>query len=364
MKPEALLPWLCLKSAPEIGFKTSLRLIESFGDPSTFVGKPEAEIYTSGSISQKASEHLKAFVLPKNTGQIIKTSQAYGIEFVPITDPMYPTALKQTFSPPLVLYYRGELSRCSAAPILAVVGTRKPSAYGRESTRKLLTPLCERGISIISGLAMGIDTIAHQCALEKNSGTIAVLAHGLDEVYPPLNRELAKRIVQNGLLLSEYEPCTKVEKWNFPARNRIISALSNAVFIIEGALTSGAMLTAKFALEQSREILALPGNINSFNAGGPNYLIKCGARVITCPEDLLQVFDLEPEKGGQMDIFPDLSDNEQKVLELVRGAAGEISFDEIMLKSKLGFGELSIALLNLELKSVIAKAGGNSFILC
>ncbi|MDD2332502.1 MAG: DNA-processing protein DprA, partial [Candidatus Cloacimonetes bacterium] len=258
--------------------------------------------------------------------------------------------------------YRGDLLASLSKPILAVVGTRKSSSYGREMTRKLLQPLVKRGICIVSGLAIGIDTIAHQCALEQGSSTLAVLAGGVDEIYPAMNKELARRITAQGALISEYEPCTKLERWNFPARNRIVSALSQSVFVVEGTIDSGALLTAKFALEQNREILALPGNINNPNAQGPNYLIKCGARVITCPEDLLQAFDLEPETAEQMELFPELSDNEKLIYESLKQAGRELGFDELMLQCKFSFGQLSIALLNLELKNLIAKASGNSYL--
>lgn len=354
--------WLCLKTAPEIGFKTALRIVDTYGDPQTFVGKADHDIYLDKSIGKKALDYLASATLPKAYPQICKLCEHYGIEYLLYSDEDYPPSLKEIFSPPLILYYRGNLSKVMDNIRLAVVGTRKPSPYGRELCKKLILPLTERGVCIVSGLAMGIDAIAHASALQGGSQTLAVLAGGIEDVYPPINRELAKKIVQNGALLSEYEPGSRMERWNFPARNRLISALSMAVFIVEGALSSGALLTAKFAIEQNRDILALPGNINISNAQGPNYLIKSGAAMITCSEDIMRILGMEENDNEQIEIFPDLSDNEKIIYELMKNEQRTLSFDELMLLSHNSFGQLSIALLNLELKSLIAKSGGNAYL--
>jgi len=361
---EKLLPWLCLKTAPEVGIKTALRILELYGTPQNFVGKAEHPLYEDQFLSDKTKAHLQEAKEPKCLSQIQKLCTHYEIGFTSILDEDYPEALSNIYSPPLLIYYRGDISAVNSGKILAVVGTRKPSAYGREMTKKLLTPLCERKVKIISGLAMGIDTIAHQTAVASGAPTIAVLAGGVEEIYPAMNRELAQKIINNGVILSEYEPGSKMERWNFPARNRIVSALSEAVFIVEGSMSSGAMLTGKFALEQNREVLALPGNINITNAQGPNYLIKTGATVVTCTEDLLRCMGIEAEEHiEQMDIFDHLSENEQRIYAVFRAEQRNLSFDELMIITSESFGQLSVALLNLELKGVIAKAGGNSYIM-
>ncbi|MDD4310181.1 MAG: DNA-processing protein DprA, partial [Candidatus Cloacimonetes bacterium] len=239
---------------------------------------------------------------------------------------------------------------------------RKPSAYGIEMCRKILSPLCDKGCTIISGLAMGIDTAAHQTALSANSHTIAVLASGVESIYPPMNQPMAEKIIKKGALLSEYEPGTKMERWNFPARNRIISALAQGVFIVECPLNSGALLTAKFATEQSREIFALPGNINNRNAQGPNSLIRDGAMLISCPEDLVQHLGFSREVREQMELIPELNNEEQVIYDLMGKQQKDVSFDEFLLHTGFSFGKLSIVLLNLELKGIIAKSSGNSFI--
>lgn len=354
--------WLCLKSAPEINLKGILELLKTYPDPTLFVGKEEHELYQSKLLKPATAEYLAQKQLPAAIYQAVDTCRTRQIDFLCYTDADYPSGLKGISMPPLVLYYKGDLFSALRNPCLAVVGTRKPSTYGNEMCKKSIYPVCEQGCTIISGLAMGIDTIAHNCALHAKTKTIAVLAHGLDSIYPPANQGLAEKITQNGALVSEYEPGTKVERWNFPARNRIISALSQAVFVVEAPPDSGALLTAKFAVEQARPIFALPGNINHINAQGPNQLIKTGARIITSAEDVSELMGFSRDIPQQLELVPQLNEDEQRIYDILSGDSREISFDEFMLLTGFSFGKLSVLLLNLELKSVIAKSSGNSYI--
>lgn len=360
---DTLKAWVCLKSAPEIRGKELIRLLQTWGDPLEYVGNRSHDLYQDDSFKPAGLEYLANFQLPENYPQISKLAETYEIKVLGYTDPAYPIGLKEIYSPPAVLYYRGDLPTALDAKCLSVVGTRKPSAYGQQMCRKTLAPVCKAGVTIISGLAMGIDTIAHLTALEEGSKTIAVLASGVESIYPPQNRELAKRVIASGALISEYEPGTKAEKWNFPARNRIVSALSSSVYVVEGPITSGALLTAKYAIEQNRDLLALPGQINHPNAQGPNHLIKSGARPVTCPEDLMEQMGIELEEDEQLQALPELTEDEQKVLDIFEAEQRELFFDELLIITSLSFGKLSIILLNLELKRCIAKASGNSFVL-
>ena len=361
MTPAEYPAWLCLKTAPELNLKACLGILEDFPDPAAFVGEPEHPIYRSGLLKHSTAEHLKAAVLPVNFPQIAQLMKRYDISCFSITEPSYPPALKEIFAPPLLLYVRGDLATALDATCLAVVGTRKTSAYGREICKKILGPVCERGVTILSGLAMGIDTIAHHTALQKGTRTIAVLASGLETIYPSTNLELAERIIANGALISEYEPGTKVERWNFPARNRIISALSQAVLIVEGPITSGALLTAKNAIEQNREVFAIPGNINNINAEGPNHLIKHGAALIANSDDLLANLGLDVESSAQMVIMPELCEDEQKLYDLLKSEQRAMSFDELLISTGFPIGRLATHLTNLELKGLVEKESGNSF---
>jgi DNA processing protein len=358
---DKLLAWLCLKSAPELGQKGTLELLKLYPDPTLFVGNLNHELYSNHKLKPATREHLLCGEPGKNQKRSISILEEYGIGFYTLSDPQYPAALKATSNPPLILYFLGEPEKALEGMNLAVVGTRKPTTYGVQMCHKLLAPLCEKGVSITSGLAMGIDTIAHQTALAAGSKTLAVLASGLEQIYPPMNKILADRIVQNGALISEYEPGSKLERWNFPDRNRIISALAKAVFIVEGAKDSGAMLTAKFAKEQNKPLFALPGNINNRNAEGPNLLIRNGANLISSPSDLIKDLGLENEQEQQLEIVPVLNAEEQVIFDLLATEQREMSFDELMLKTGFGFGKLSSVLLSLELNGTIAKSGGNCY---
>lgn len=364
-EPAKLSAWLCLKSNPEIKLRQALAILELYPDPRDFVGKSSHPLYQSELIGDSAKQYLLDGTLPKNHEAIFKLCKHYEIDILCITDPDFPSSLKDIFSPPLILYYRGDLPLALKSVTLGVVGTRKPTSYGIQMCRKLLEPVCAKGVCIVSGLALGIDAIAHSVAVRAKTPTIAVLASGVESVYPPQNRELAGKIVMCGALISEYEPGTKAEKWNFPARNRIVSALSQACFIVEGPITSGALLTAKFAIEQNRDLIALPGNVNHPNAQGPNYLIKNGAALICEAEDILHALGIKADEkvAEQMDLLPDIFPDEQIVLDYFRQQQREIHYDELVVQTGHSFGKLSTILLNLELKGYIAKSGGSAFIL-
>lgn len=363
MSDSKLAAWLCLKTAPDVGFQTLLRIVREYGSPEGFVGNSAHPLYDLTFLSPAAGKHLLSAQMPSNLKQISELCRHYRIAITTILDDDYPAALRQTYSPPPILYCRGDKTLLNASPSLGVVGTRRPTAYGREMTAKLIRPVAEAGVCIISGMAIGIDTMAHLTTLNAKGKTIAVLAHGLDQCYPPQNKELHADLIAKGLIVSEHEPGTKMERWNFPSRNRIVAGISQAVFIVEGAITSGALLTAKFALEYNREVFALPGNINNHNAQGPNHLIRNGAIPITSEDDLITYYGLKPCVKEQLSIFPELSEGERSIYEILSKEQRDITFDELMLISQFNFGQLSIALLNLELKSLIVKASGNSYII-
>lgn len=210
---------------------------------------------------------------------------------VKIKDKNYPLLLKEIYNPPQILYYLGSLKANEQKP-LAVVGSRKISPYGEKICKFLIEKLARAGLTIISGLALGVDGLAHQIALENKTKTIAVLGSGLNVIYPPVHKNLAKKIIKaNGAVVSEYPPFTQPSKLTFPARNRIIAGLSLGVLVIEAQKKSGALITARLALEQGREVFAVPGSIYNKNSDGCNLLIKMGARPVTKPEDVLEILN-------------------------------------------------------------------------
>jgi len=215
------------------------------------------------------------------------------IQKITIKDKNYPELLKKIYDPPQELYISGELRKEEKYPI-AIVGTRKISNYGQEMTRLFAEALAEAGITIISGLALGVDGLAHRIALEKNSRTIAVLGSGLNVIYPSAHKELFKKIIESGgAVISEYSPNTSPTKKTFPARNRIVSGLSLGVLVIDAPKKSGALITARTAIEQGREVFVVPGRINDFNSEGCNYLIKMGARLVTDPEEIIESLNIK-----------------------------------------------------------------------
>ncbi|MDR1997154.1 MAG: DNA-processing protein DprA [Candidatus Margulisbacteria bacterium] len=270
--------------------------------------------------------------------------------------PEYPALLKEIYDPPLVLYKKGALGLAGCSG-LAVVGTRHPDSYGRQATADIVRALGRN--TIVSGMALGIDTAAHQAALETSLPTIAVLGTPVDNCYPADNQELYERIIKEGAILSEYPPGAPYTRWSFPRRNRIITGLSRAVFVIEGRLTSGALISGKIALEQNREVYALPGQLGNPLAEGPNWLIAQGARPIY---DLNQ---LCLELGGsQLSLdFPrpvyTLTAQEDQIYARIP-ADGTIAMDTLL--ENFEFGHLSKTLLQMEIKGLISILPGKQVI--
>ncbi len=353
--------WLKVKAAPEIGYQGALKLFDNYGDPENWTAETLRLAKECKHIAPEAFNYLSSDVEPENWAQVCKYCEYYKIRYTAYLDADYPALLKTIYAPPMVLYYRGDLNAALSEWNLGVVGTRKPSEYGKSMTEAVVEPISKAGVTIVSGLAYGIDTTSHKAALKANGKTIAVLAHGLEQIYPPQNRELAEQIIEKGAIVSEYEPGSKMERWNFPARNRIISGLSHGVLVSEGQISSGALLTAKFALEQNREIYALPGQINIPNAQGPNHLIKNGAKLVTSAEDILHDFGMDLKPSDQMELFPELADNEQIVYDFFKTEQKDISFDELIFRTGFSIGQLSIILLNLELKGLLMKTHGSAF---
>ena len=273
---------------------------------------------------------------------------------ITLDHPSYPLLLKQIFEPPKELYVLGNLKKEEKNP-LAVVGTRLPSSYGKVVASSMVRELASRGITIISGLALGIDGISHQACLEAGGKTIAVFGCGLDIIYPYCHKKLAEEIVKKGgALISEYPPGTKPDKWQFPARNRIIAGLSQATLVIEAPKKSGALITAFYALNEGRDVLSVPGEINKKNSEGTNNLIKLGAKPVTTSQDVLEVFNITGEKKLK-EIKAD-SKEEEILLNLL--AKGEpIHIDKLIKLSKLSSPVVLSTLTVMEINKKIKNLG-------
>ncbi|MBO9370441.1 MAG: DNA-processing protein DprA, partial [Chloroflexi bacterium] len=265
-------------------------LIDAFGDVERAWHAPAEALYRVG-LDRRSLENLLETRARVDLDREVRRVAAVGAHILTWEDEGYPKLLAEIPDPPPVLYVRGELKPEDAWAV-AVVGTRRASTYGREVTRRLVSVLAQSGVTIVSGLARGVDAVAHQTALEAGGRTIAVLGCGIDLVYPPEHRELARRIAAQGALVSEYPLGTQPEPGNFPPRNRIISGLSLGVVITEAGRDSGALITADYAAEQGRDVFAVPGSILSAGCAGTNRLIQDGAKPVLDAADILQELNL------------------------------------------------------------------------
>ena len=276
-----------------------------------------------------------------------------------LSDYNYLRDLPHIPDPPKKLFIRGKLP-AKRVKTVAIVGTRKPSAYGREIATKIASECAKNGIVVVSGLALGIDSIAHRAAIDSGGKTIAILANGVDKIYPRSHEDLGQKILQtNGAILSEYPNNTPARPWQFLARNRIVSGLADAVVIIEAASRSGTLSTANHALDQGKEIFAVPGNITSPLSAGCNQLIKNGANPLTSAEDLLD-FLIPDRFEKQTQLFKGDTREENVILEFL-SKNGTTSSDVIIKQTKLSASEFNQAITMLELKGLVLNNGGEKW---
>ncbi|MEW6406313.1 MAG: DNA-processing protein DprA [Chloroflexota bacterium] len=295
-----------------------------------------------------------------NLDQVWGRIESQGIQILTWEDETYPARLKEIDQPPPVLYVRGEYLPDDLFAV-AIVGTRRVTPYGRQVTEEIASFLAANGITVISGLARGVDAIAHQVALKAGGRTIAVLGSGVDKIYPPEHRAMAEQMMERGAVISDYAPGTPPDASNFPPRNRIISGLSLAVVVIEAGETSGALITAEFAAEQGREVFAVPGSILAPQSKGTNKLIQNGALPLLSAKDLMQVLDLTRvgEQKAARKILP--ADETEARLMNVLGSE-PLHVDEIRNQAELPIEKVSAALALMELKGMVRQVGGMNYV--
>ncbi|MFH5183160.1 DNA-processing protein DprA [Paenibacillus sp. TAB 01] len=353
-----------------IGWKTIDRLARHMPDLCEMVSLSSAEWKALG-IPQTKAEALTGKLqawLHEQAAVLLASYEQKRIGILTIYDEGYPALLKQTAQPPWVLYTRGR-SELLHSPCLAVVGTRTPTVYGRQSAEQLSASLSSAGMCIVSGLARGVDSAAHEGAVKHSGSTIAVLGCSIDQVYPPENKFLYRRLTEEALVISEYPIGTKPHPGLFPQRNRIIAGLSLGVLVVEAALKSGSLITADQALEESRDVYALPGPINSPKSQGTLSLIKQGAKLVTCAGDILEEYPqlaVSPEKRSQasgiINEGTPLSSEEQLIVDLLRDKP--LSIDELLALSQFTFGHLHAVLLNLLMIKRVEQLPGSVYVLC
>jgi DNA processing protein len=369
MESEASLSWLAMTMTPGIAARLSARLLREFGSPE--------EVFRA------SLTKLEACNLPSPTAQAIFKKQTFwraekevaairqiGCQLVNWKEPEYPQALLQIYDPPILLYVRGDASVLNL-PSLSIVGTRRPTVYGTQMTAQIGRELAKRGLVIVSGMARGVDAIAHQGAMEAGGRAIGVLGTGIDVCYPKENKKLYEKVLERGAIISELPTGSHPAPENFPVRNRIIAGMPLGVVIVEGKQYSGSLITARLAMEFGREVFGVPGNVTQETSFAPNQLIKQGAKLATNAEDvieelptpvraaLVQAEALESEQRNLLAV-DGLSPTEKRIYELLSAEEAR-HIDDLVETSGLNSSEVLATLFNLEMKGIIRQLPGKQF---
>lgn len=366
MDDSALQPWLALWLLPEMQVRYYHKLLEVFGSPAAALGADPAAFAGAGfgeALVEALRDHRQrgqASVLGRAVARELEWRRQADRHILCLEDPAYPELLKAIPDPPPLIYVRGKPALLRS-PQLAIVGSRKPSAGGRRLARRFAAQLAARGYAVTSGMARGIDGESHAGALDAGAATVAVLGCGADVIYPRQHRALAERIAAQGAIVSEFPLGTEALNWHFPQRNRIISGLSRGVLVVEAARRSGSLITARCALEQGREVFAVPGAIDNPQARGCHHLIRSGAKLVETLDDILEELGPfgSPEKAGAAESGDDLAGlgAEQKRV-LAQVGYDSVSFDFLVDATGLDAGPLSAILIELEMQERIETRPG------
>jgi DNA processing protein len=357
---EELRYWVGFSKVPGIGPARLRTLLEYYGDIASAWQADPGELRAIG-LDKRSVENLVKERSQLDLEAELEKLTKLKVSVLTWDSPDYPKLLKSITDPPPVLYVRGQLTPQDEWA-LAVVGTRQATAYGKECTRLLVTGLAKNGITIISGLAYGIDTEAHQTAINVGGRTLAVLGCGVDIIYPTENWKLGQAIIGHGALVSEYPLGTKPESGNFPRRNRIISGLSLGVLFVEGSVQSGARITTDYALEQGREVFAVPGSILRRGGSGPNLLIQNGAKLVTQVNDILEELNLTMV-AQHVEARAIIPENEVEATLLKQLSSDPIHVDDLGQATGLAAPEIASALILMELKGLVRQVGGMNYVL-
>ena len=352
--------FVALNMLPRVGPVRVRRLLEVFGSPEQILQAKAADLRNVQGIGIEVAESILSWRSHAEIGEELEHVRTFGATVITQADPSYPALLREIHDPPIVLYVRGDLGDPHA---IGIVGTRNPSHYAAECAKKLAYQLAYAGLTVVSGLARGIDTAAHQAALAAKGRTVAVLGSGLAALYPPENRELAEKISKAGAVISEFPMTTVADRQTFPMRNRIISGLSAGLLVIEAGAASGALISASQAADQGRSIYAIPGRIDTPKAIGSNRLIQQGAKLVTSAQDILDDFGLlfrETPELARPTIEAKLTPIERRVRESI--GDDETSIDTIIAKCGLPTHEVSSTLLALEMRKLVKQLPGSRFV--
>ena len=373
--------WLWLATRPDMTEREKLAAFSHFGSPEDcyYAGKDacsKVEKLSQSAVASLCNKDLK------EAETILSGCEKKRIHILTYGDDLYPSYLRNIADPPLVLYYRGVLPDFDREPVIGVVGTRKASAYGLSTARQMGKQIAAHGGLVVSGMAEGIDAMATWGALDAGKPAVGVLGNGVDRIYPTCNRELYRKMEQHGCLISEYPPGTPPNRWNFPRRNRIISGLSNGVLVVEAPQRSGALITARQALEQGRDVFVVPGNIGVASCEGSNALLKDGAAVVTSGWDVVGEYacrypdkihkeihveertddkivvdnPMQPTYSGLDNTAADLGDTEKAILDAI--GTGERLIDTVIAETGLDSSDVLAALTMLEVSGFVTTRPG------
>ncbi|MGB9736080.1 MAG: DNA-processing protein DprA [bacterium] len=359
-KDDELLYWIALRSVEGVGSIFYKRLINLFHTPENVFSASYDELMQVEGINQTIVNNIKqfdGFYLAEEELKKIKSSHAY---IITLNDPAYPPLLKQIEDPPPFFYAKGHRELLKGSTCVAVVGTRFPSPYGREVTEEITLALVKKGLTIVSGMAKGIDAIAHKTAINNKGKTIAIWGTGINRVYPSDNKQLALHIEKQGLILTEYSMDTPPLDVNFPERNRVISGMSIAVIVTEASLNSGTMITVSHALDQGRDVFAVPGPIYSMMSQGTNRLIKHGCGVVDSVDNLLKEIDLLLQSKPEKEPIADVTEPQLKILSVL--SSTPLDLDTIIVQTKFDTAKVMSILTEMELKGIVRQLPGKRFI--
>lgn len=354
--------WISFSSIENIDSEFILRLYNYFGDIETAWNADKSELQHIDGLSIKKSENFMRERAKINIDEKFELIEKHGVKFLTFENEKYPERLKEIYNPPAVLYYKGDLTRVNFNRTLAVVGSRRASSYAKDALKKVLSGLFNTDITIVSGLASGIDTTAHEIAIANGLTTIGVIASGFDYTYPAANKHLYEKIENEfGLIFTEYYPTFEPLKYRFPQRNRIVSGLCAGTVVAEASMKSGALITANLTLEQGRELMCIPGLITNPNTEGIYKLIKNGASIVTETADILNTlgWQVEGQLGLKLNADPELTKTEAQILNTI--AVEEKAFDQIQTETGLEIDTLLTDLTMLELKGIIKRVGRDSY---
>jgi DNA processing protein len=355
---------LALTLVPNIGDVHAKLLLQQFGDASSIFKASHKDLERLEGIGTVRASSIRAFNDFHLAEAELQFIEKYRIKTLFLTDPEYPQRLLNCYDSPTLLFYKGTAD-LNASKVLAIVGTRSNSDYGKQFTEELVAELTSQQVLIVSGLAIGIDAYAHKAALKNNLPTVGVVGHGLDKIYPSVNKGLARDIaLQNGGILSEFFSGTLPDKHNFPLRNRIVAGMSDATIVVETLISGGSMITAKLADAYNRDVFAVPGRTTDTKSKGCNYLIKNNkAILLTDAGQLLDIMGWQEKKKKikkQKELFIELTPEEKQVIDILKQKES-VHIDEINISSGLSSSSVAAAILNLELQSVIGSMPGKMY---